>query len=170
MDFDLSCDDLEKLEGSEAGSASSVDSALDDGSLDFDCGSDDDSKSDSEVFGEEISLDLPDVGASESAGDDMGLTFDNDSFGLEDGGGVVHGGPPQDGGLPGEEETIDLGALDGADSGGVDMEELTTKLDLARAYVDMDDKASAIDILDEVLKDAGGSLREEADALRKQLG
>jgi pilus assembly protein FimV len=173
MDFDLSFDDLEKLEGSDAGSVSSTDSALDDGSLDFDWGSDDDSKPDIEQGGDEISLDLPDVGKPASTGDDMSLSFDNDSFDLG-GAEAVHGGPPQDGGLPGglpgAEEVIDLGALDDATSGVADMEELTTKLDLARAYVDMDDKASAIDILDEVLRDASGTLREEADALKKQLG
>lgn len=80
-------------------------------------------------------------------------------------------------GAPEEEAIIDLGSfggddleMDSADGSGVDIEELTTKLDLARAYVDMDDKESAIDILDEVLKDASGTIRSEAEALRNQLG
>jgi len=76
------------------------------------------------------------------------------------------------------EEMFDLGSfasddLDlstGNDSGGVDIDELTTKLDLARAYVDMEDRESALDILDEVLEDAPASIRAEAEALKKQLG
>ncbi|MNE56220.1 hypothetical protein D3C80_1511140 [compost metagenome] len=51
--------------------------------------------------------------------------------------------------------------------GGAD--EVATKLDLARAYIDMGDHDGARDILDEVRKDGSDVQRQEADELLSRL-
>ena len=51
--------------------------------------------------------------------------------------------------------------------GGAD--EVATKLDLARAYIDMGDHDGARDILDEVRKDGSDAQRQEADELLSRL-
>lgn len=56
----------------------------------------------------------------------------------------------------------DLGLLAGSD-------EVTTKLDLARAYMDMGDMEGARDILDEVESEGTASQREEAAALLARI-
>ncbi|WP_028696253.1 FimV/HubP family polar landmark protein [Pseudomonas cremoricolorata] len=48
-------------------------------------------------------------------------------------------------------------------------DEVTTKLDLARAYVDMGDHQGARDILDEVVKDGDQAQRQEAEELLGRL-
>ncbi|MDD7805188.1 MAG: hypothetical protein PUP46_06450 [Endozoicomonas sp. (ex Botrylloides leachii)] len=48
-------------------------------------------------------------------------------------------------------------------------DEVTIKLDLARAYIDMDDKEGAVDILDEVLEQGSTEQKEEARELLAQL-
>lgn len=50
-----------------------------------------------------------------------------------------------------------------------DMDQLETKLDLAKAYADMDDKQSALDMLKDVLKMGSEQQREEARALMDKL-
>ncbi|WP_409526277.1 FimV/HubP family polar landmark protein [Nitrincola sp. MINF-07-Sa-05] len=55
-----------------------------------------------------------------------------------------------------------LGLLDGAD-------ENETKLDLARAYIEMDDVEGARDILGEILREGSDQQREEAEELLKSL-
>ncbi len=44
-----------------------------------------------------------------------------------------------------------------------------TKLDLARAYIDMGDQSGALLILDEVVKEGGSSHRQEAEQLMRQI-
>lgn len=149
LDFDLSFDDLGALEKDDAGAASTTDSS-DDSSLDFDWGADEGAAGDDAITLEAPSNPAPQETAN-TVSDDFGLGFDDEALSLDEAGG-------------------DLGPAEGRVSAGMDMEELTTKLDLARAYVDMDDKASAIDILSEVLKESTGALHDEAEALRKQLG
>lgn len=46
---------------------------------------------------------------------------------------------------------------------------MATKLDLARAYIDMGDHDGARDILDEVRKDGSDAQRQEADELLSRL-
>ena len=48
-------------------------------------------------------------------------------------------------------------------------DEVTTKLDLARAYMDMGDMEGARDILDEVESEGTASQREEAAALLARI-
>jgi pilus assembly protein FimV len=53
---------------------------------------------------------------------------------------------------------------------GATMTEVGTKLDLARAYIDMGDPDGARSILNEVLEEAGDSQRQEAQQLLTDLG
>ncbi len=51
-----------------------------------------------------------------------------------------------------------------------DVDEIGTKLDLARAYIDMGDKEAARSMLDEVKQEGDPAQKEEADQLLAQLG
>lgn len=51
-----------------------------------------------------------------------------------------------------------------------EMDEMETKLDLAKAYVDMDDADSARDILDEILGNGSEKQKETARALANKMG
>ena len=63
-------------------------------------------------------------------------------------------------------ETSTLSALEGDDLAFLtDADEVSTKLDLARAYVDMGDEDGARDILMEVLKEGTDEQKAEANAL-----
>jgi len=62
-----------------------------------------------------------------------------------------------------EEEDIAEGLLDNAD-------EITTKLDLARAYMDMGDPEGARSILDEVMGEGNDDQKREAEEIISQLG
>ena len=50
------------------------------------------------------------------------------------------------------------------------MTEVGTKLDLARAYIDMGDPDGAISILNEVLDEGGTAQQQEARQLLSELG
>jgi pilus assembly protein FimV len=60
--------------------------------------------------------------------------------------------------------------LAGAVVEGATMTEVGTKLDLARAYIDMGDPDGARSILNEVLEEAADSQRQEAQKLLDDLG
>jgi len=62
-----------------------------------------------------------------------------------------------------DEEDIAEGLLDNAD-------EITTKLDLARAYMDMGDPEGARSILDEVIGEGNDEQKREAEEIISQLG
>ncbi|MCX7103225.1 MAG: hypothetical protein NTX38_17525 [Methylobacter sp.] len=51
-----------------------------------------------------------------------------------------------------------------------DMDELETKLDLAKAYVDMGDSVAAIDLAREVLEQGTDDQKKAAQALLDELG
>jgi len=74
---------------------------------------------------------------------------------------------------------LDLGgAIDETAAGGADLDDLDlgeldavgTKLDLAKAYVDMGEPESARSILDEVLNEGNDTQKQQAQALMGQLG
>jgi len=46
---------------------------------------------------------------------------------------------------------------------------VTTKLDLARAYIDMDDQDSARSILGEVIQEGNAEQKEEAESIIAKL-
>ncbi|NVJ60305.1 MAG: FimV family protein [Gammaproteobacteria bacterium] len=149
-DFSLDDDSLED---------NSLDtSALDDTSLDnnsFDSGTDEFSLDDDLLdmsdsddaglsAGDDLDLDLDDTSSSEiSLDDDLDMNLDDD-FDL------------------GEDDDLDGDMMDGTD-------EASTKLDLARAYIDMGDIDGAKEILNEVIEEGGESHKSEALALLEKI-
>ncbi|MDZ7804221.1 FimV/HubP family polar landmark protein [Thiohalophilus sp.] len=120
--------------------------AADAGGLDFNLGEEDNT----------LSLD---TGNEAAQGADEEQTMAIDAGGLDFGG-------DEQGGMD-----LDLDASDAADSemslGGGD--EVGTKLDLARAYIDMGDPDGARSILDEVLDEGDDSQKQEAQQLIQQI-
>lgn len=70
--------------------------------------------------------------------------------------------------LPPEFGEFDLDSLE-AEDGPFTTDDVGTKLDLARAYLDMDDQEMARSLLDEVIEQGSESQKQEAQALRDQL-
>lgn len=132
-----------------------------------------------------------DMGMTESADDSGGLDFNLD-MGTED---VAAEEPAMDLGLDldmGTTESADAGGLDfdldmgtsSADDGAMDLnldasdtadadigggDEVGTKLDLAKAYIDMGDPEGARSILDEVMDEGSSTQKEEAQSLLGQI-
>ena len=76
---------------------------------------------------------------------------------------------------PGDEDKFDFGALDldlgeSADGGDMELDEVGTKLDLARAYVEMGDKEGAREILNEVLAEGNDKQKDDAKGMLSSLG
>lgn len=63
---------------------------------------------------------------------------------------------------PEMDDDTDLGFLS-------DSDETATKLDLARAYIDMGDAEGAKDIINEIMKEGNEQQRQEAQTLLKKL-
>ena len=61
------------------------------------------------------------------------------------------------------DDDLDLSDLD-------DIDEVSTKLDLAKAYLDMGDADGTRSILDEVMTEGNDDQKKEADDLLRQLG
>jgi pilus assembly protein FimV len=62
----------------------------------------------------------------------------------------------------GDEGAIDLSDLD-------DVDEVSTKLDLARAYLDMGDHEGTRSILEEVVEEGNAEQKAEAEALLAEI-
>lgn len=80
--------------------------------------------------------------------------------------------------LAGEEADLEAFSLDDIEGGietdsmfieAADADEINTKLDLARAYIDMGDPEGAQDILDEVLAEGDDAQKQEAQRLKEQI-
>ncbi|MEZ5540519.1 MAG: FimV/HubP family polar landmark protein [Pseudomonadota bacterium] len=111
--------------------------------------------------GNGIDFDL-DLSGMESAAESAG----SNALGLE----LETAGPP----VTDQPDTIDFGldALaeeDGYDGMLANEDEVTTKLDLARAYIDMDDKESARSILGEVMEEGNQAQKQEAEKIFAQI-
>jgi len=65
--------------------------------------------------------------------------------------------------MPEDDEPIDISSLPD------DLDEVNTKLDLARAYIDMGDSDGASDILREVIEEAAGDQKATAEDLLKNI-
>ena len=146
-DLDLNLD----METSETADAGGLDFNLDMGS--------------EEAPAEDLGLNL-DMGSTETA-DAGGLEFDLDIGGeteSADAGLDFDTGSSDDGGMD-----LNLDASDTADAdiGGGD--EVGTKLDLAKAYIDMGDPEGARSILDEVMDEGSSTQKEEAQSLLGQI-
>ncbi|NOQ90152.1 MAG: hypothetical protein GQ549_04320, partial [Gammaproteobacteria bacterium] len=94
---------------------------------------------------EEISLDL----AEDAAAMDIDLGSDDTASSASDD--------------LGDDDDFDLSSLD-------DVDEISTKLDLARAYLDMGDSEGTREILEEVLKEGSEEQKQEANDLMAKLG
>jgi pilus assembly protein FimV len=74
---------------------------------------------------------------------------------------------------PAEDLNMDLGSVPGAEepaaAGGSSMSEIGTKLDLARAYIDMGDPDGAKSILEEVIAEGNAQQKSEAQELIKHV-
>lgn len=69
-----------------------------------------------------------------------------------------------------DSELVDLGELDVDLSISEDTpDEVSTKLDLARAYIEMGDKEGATDILDEVLSEGNAEQKQEAKKIKDSI-
>lgn len=171
MDFDLGFLD----EGADKGAAETSDQDL---GLDFELESEETPPeiktqtivaSPEEYAGLDLALDFntedtADTGRSAEAELDLGLetgqptgTPAQEDIGLELSLGEVQSAEPE---APPVGE--DTGMMEGLDFLGEDADEVSTKLDLAKAYIDMGDEESARGILEEVVSD--GSAEQKAEA------
>lgn len=169
LDFDLSFDnddvdsgsaEAEPLEMDTAGGFETEladdDNSIDFGSLELEPPSESQQEEMSADDDAPLELSLDDTGDDNAVGgDEMSLDFDQgaDIVQLDTGGG----------------NDIDLdGELDEDIFSNVD--EVGTKLDLAKAYVDMGDSDGARSILDEVLEEGDDTQKQQAEELLQQMG
>ena len=166
LDFDLSFGDddssgaaeeapleMEMDSTSGAGASNADDNSLDFGGLEFES----DESADEMMVEEEAPLELSLDDSGDSTGgveEEMSMDFEGaDIVQLDTGGG----------------DDIDLdGELDEDIFSNVD--EVGTKLDLAKAYVDMGDSDGARSILDEVLEEGDDTQKQQAEELLQQMG
>jgi len=170
MDFNLDMGESEPAVAEE----SSLDAGLD---FNLDLGSDNLSEP-ADEGGLDFSIETADSAPVESSTDSMSMDFDldlgsesadksNDELLLDmDIGGELNvaGG--------GDDSTMDF-ELDASDAGGdLDIgggDEVGTKLDLAKAYIDMGDPDGARGILDEVMDEGSDGQKQEAQDLLQQI-
>jgi pilus assembly protein FimV len=147
-----------------------------------------DAKDDTDPGMQEFKLDLADTGDLEALGnlaagdlDDLDIA-DTGSSPADDGigdAGTVEFDVDTLGGLsaptfgasepqPSESETGDEPTPSGGEA--ADWDETATKLDLAKAYIDMGDESGARNILEEVLSEGNETQRRQAQELVSQLG
>ena len=129
---------------------SSEDEILDVGDIDF--GLEDDSATGTVADDEEVSLDLSDEAEAIGMDDDSAVDIDlvEETKTLADSSDLA------------DDEDFDLSSLD-------DVDEISTKLDLARAYLDMGDHEGTRGILEEVLADGNDEQKQEASDLMAKL-
>ena len=131
--------------------------SADDSSLDFDLDLGSEISSSPETAEMEMSMDF-------AAAEEPGNEDDTMSFDLGEG---LDSGTQS---MP--EPTMDDLAFDTAESEDLDIvggDEVGTKLDLAKAYIDMGDPDGARSILDEVMSEGSDSQKQEAQALLGQI-
>lgn len=167
IDFDLG--DFEAEVGGDVGVASVSEVSTDDDlDLDFDLG----------MAGDESAPPVDDMGSTEVAEDladeleAMASSLDSTSTFNEDADGTSTDTPEI--GADFEFDTVDSSFEgEGADSGGApissDEDEMGTKLDLARAYIDMGDPEGAKSILNEVIEEGDDNQKSEAQELMQQI-
>ena len=145
-----------------------VEEAADAGELEFDIGETEAVAEAPEAAEEEFSLDIEaselDIKDEEAPAPVEEDSIDIDSSELDFDMGLDDEAPAAES-APAAETSgdIDLSELGDAD-------EINTKLDLAKAYIDMGDHEGAHDILDEVLAGGNADQKKEAEELLKQVG
>ncbi|GAB3485710.1 FimV/HubP family polar landmark protein [Azotobacter salinestris] len=164
------CLDLGSLEAPIAASgetASSESALLEEGLFDsFELAADGDFSIDSDLVAPKLELpSTDDASADEEASglmvqlDELGVELEQLAVGLGESDGDMQ---PATHALGGLEEGEDFDFL-------VDADEIATKLDLARAYIDMGDTEGARDILEEVLSEGNEAQRQEAREMSARL-
>jgi len=131
--------------------------SADDSSLDFDLDLGSDINSSPATAEMEMSMDF-------AAAEELGSEDDTMSFDLGEG--------LDEGTKSMPEPTMDDLAFDSGESEDLDIgggDEVGTKLDLAKAYIDMGDPDGARSILDEVISEGSDSQKQEAQALLGQI-
>ena len=163
LDFDAS--DL----GFEESEDDVLEVASDDMSLDLDTDLDlgvdlDDSMG----VDDSVEMDLGDIDLGDMGMDDAGsadIDLSEPDLGEMDLGDIDLGGPAS--GSEAELDLSDDGDFDISEL-SEDVDEVSTKLDLAKAYIDMGDKDGARSILDEVKVEGNNEQQQQADALLQQ--
>ena len=107
-----------------------------------------------EAIEPDMNFDMDSVEPDALKQNDEGLEFDLDGFDIETAEDTAASG--------GEEEMQGDGEL-------ADLDEVSTKLDLARAYIDMGDPDGARSILDEVMEEGSDNQKEEARGILAQI-
>jgi pilus assembly protein FimV len=142
LDFDVSSLDFNLDEGGAAEATDTAEAvAEEEGGLDFDLEGLGSGTAESEAAAEEPALDMGDLSMEEPAAAESAET----------------------------ESLGDLGDELGDDAFG-EVDEVGTKLDLAKAYVDMGDGDGARSILDEVLEEGDDAQKQQAQELLAQIG
>jgi pilus assembly protein FimV len=176
LDFDLSAFDTEKAMA-DAPTDESVAAATDDNALDFDFSAF--GKSDEKET--EMALD-----AVPTADDVNALEIDLGDFEAEPAPKAAASAAKREANVVDfkskpavqlEEQPTFEGATEGGDIDGdldealfADVDEVGTKLDLAKAYIDMGDSDGARSILDEVMEEGDDTQKQEAQVLMRQIG
>ena len=173
--LDIEASELD-LDAGESATESTEDAGLD---MDFDMSMD----AESESATEEASLDMDmDLDMSVADEDEIDLTdelsggesLEDLTAGLDMSMDETESSDADDFSMDLDDADLDLSMdadLEDMDlSGSLDEDEIGTKLDLARAYLDMGDNEGARDILDEVLADGNDAQKKEAEELMSQLG
>ena len=124
---------------------------LDVGDIDIDFGLDDDSATDKTEADDDIAIDLSD----EIEELDMDLSTTDEAVTEE----AAEEAPAA---ASDDDDDFDLSSLD-------DVDEVSTKLDLARAYLDMGDQEGTRGILEEVIADGNDEQKQEANELMAKL-
>ncbi|TQV82970.1 FimV/HubP family polar landmark protein [Aliikangiella coralliicola] len=146
IDMDLGLDDEETPAEASSDAVTETFDSLDDDdfSIDEDLMQEQESEEkglDEDDFALDLDEDADDIELDD--GDDIGLDLDDDEFDFDD------------------DDTSDFDGAVGDDS----TDEIATKLDLARAYIDMGDADGAKEILSEVVSEGSDSQKSEAQAL-----
>jgi pilus assembly protein FimV len=170
LDFDLSAFDAEKAPAGESAAAT------DDHALDFDFSSLD------QAAEPEIAFD-----AAPAADDANALEFDLGDFKAEAAPKAKEPAAKREANVVDfkskpavqleEQPTFEAATEGGGDIEGdldealfADVDEVGTKLDLAKAYIDMGDSDGARSILDEVMEEGDDTQKQEAQVLMRQIG
>ena len=129
----------------------------DSGSLDFDLDMGSDASSEPPTSEMSMDFSADDLRTEQASREDDTMSFDLGE-GFDEGTATMPEPTINDMALGGEED-LDIGGGD----------EVGTKLDLAKAYIDMGDPDGARSILDEVMTEGNASQKEEAQALLDQI-
>ncbi len=115
-----------------------------------------------------LDLDFSDT-AADGADSDTGVDFDLEGLDLEADTVAMDLSPEEADGSAGTERTVVMPVDDDAEQQS-DTDEVDTKLNLAKAYIELGDNDGARSILDEVVRDGSEDQQTEAQRLIEQLG